>query len=257
MSSGMQWAPAKFRVALTPQKGPQHCGNRKLQLRIGVQQGCSSCHRSGTQIVDSFAFSILVLHLLASYLYSWLALHSLPLGPFLSIILLIQAAHCLLAFSFSNLELLQPVLLRRGSETLGAPGSSAPTASNPLLQHFFQHHWTQGQYIRSQHRLQHQSTISYHRCIHLLLTIAMARSMAVKLSCILVSLFCPLQPVTLWKINVSPWCREAEPCPDVHTRVVHPAVPCGPCMLEPVAFAMHIPSAQCARGCLSLTLSAA
>ncbi|OXB75650.1 UNVERIFIED_CONTAM: hypothetical protein H355_001294, partial [Colinus virginianus] len=162
---------------------------------------------SGTQIVDSFAFSILlVLRLLASYLYSWLALHSLPLGPFLSTILLIQAAHCLLAFSFSNLELLQPVLLRRGSRTLGAPGSSAPTASNPLLQHFCQHHWAQGQYIRSQHRLQHQSTISYHRCIHLLLTIAVARSMAEKLSCILVLLLCPLQPVTLWKINVSPWC---------------------------------------------------
>ncbi|XP_042676805.1 uncharacterized protein LOC122161431 [Centrocercus urophasianus] len=141
------------------------------------------------ELLDSFPFSILlVLHLLVSYPYSWLALHSLPLGPFFTTILLIQAATSLLAFSFSSLEFLRTV--------------ECPTASTPLSQPFCQHCQAPRQNIRSQHCPRHRSTISYYRCIHLLLTVATSQSVAVQLSCILLPLLCPLQPITLQKIDV-------------------------------------------------------
>lgn len=98
-----------------------------------------------------------------------------------------------------------------------------PTASTPLSQPFCQHCQAPRQNIRSQHCSRHRSTISYYRCIHLLLTVATSQSVAVQLSCILLPLLCPLQPITLQKIDVYPWCQEAEPCPDLHTC----RVPCG------------------------------
>ncbi|XP_015727286.1 uncharacterized protein LOC107318217 isoform X2 [Coturnix japonica] len=162
------------------------------------------------ELFDSFPFSILlVLHLLVSYPYSWLALHSLPLGPFLTTILLIQAATSLLAFSFSNLEFLQAGRTQR---------DALKRSSTVKQQHCHHSCWQQilsaccdscrrhcqapRKYIRSQRCPWHRPTISYYRCVHLLLTVATSQSMAVQLSCILLPLLCPLQPITMQKIDV-------------------------------------------------------
>ncbi|XP_019474598.1 uncharacterized protein LOC104912662 isoform X3 [Meleagris gallopavo] len=162
------------------------------------------------ELFDSFPFSILlVLHLLVSYPYSWLALHSLPLGPFFTTILLIQAATSLLAFSFSSLEFL------RTGRTQRDVLERSSTVRRQRCHHSCWHQilclccdsckkrcQAPRQYIRSQHCPRHRPTISYYRCIHLLLTVATSQSMAVQLSCILLPLLCPLQPITLQKIDV-------------------------------------------------------
>ncbi|XP_021249592.1 uncharacterized protein LOC110397528 isoform X2 [Numida meleagris] len=165
------------------------------------------------ELFDSFPFStFLVLHLLVSYPYSWLALHSLPLGPFFSTILLIQAVISLLVFRFSNLEFLQPGRTQR--EVLEQSGTArrqrCHRCHHSCWHHILRlccdscrrHRQAPGQCIRPQHRPQHRPTISYYGCIHLLLTVATSQSVAVQLSCILLPLLCPLQPITLQKIDV-------------------------------------------------------
>ncbi|XP_019474597.1 uncharacterized protein LOC104912662 isoform X2 [Meleagris gallopavo] len=166
------------------------------------------------ELFDSFPFSILlVLHLLVSYPYSWLALHSLPLGPFFTTILLIQAATSLLAFSFSSLEFLRTGRTQR--DVLERSSTVRRQRCHHSCWHqilclccdsckkpFCQRCQAPRQYIRSQHCPRHRPTISYYRCIHLLLTVATSQSMAVQLSCILLPLLCPLQPITLQKIDV-------------------------------------------------------
>ncbi|XP_042734070.1 uncharacterized protein LOC122183809 isoform X1 [Lagopus leucura] len=166
------------------------------------------------ELFDSFPFSILlVLHLLVSYPYSWLALHSLPLGPFFTTILLIQAATSLLAFSFSSLEFLRTGRTQR--DVLEQSSTVRRQRCHHSCWHqilclccdsckkpFCQHCQAPRQNIRSQHCPRHRSTISYYRCIHLLLTVATSQSVAVQLSCILLPLLCPLQPITLQKIDV-------------------------------------------------------
>eukprot|EP00076_Gallus_gallus_P043662 XP_025009200.1 uncharacterized protein LOC100857766 isoform X3 [Gallus gallus] len=170
------------------------------------------------ELFDSFPFSILlVLHLLVSYPYSWLALHSLPLGPFFTTILLIQAAASLLAFSFSNLEFLRTAgktqrdVLERSSTVKRQRCHSCHRfcwhhilclCCDSCRRHFCQHRQAPRKYSRPQRCPHHRPTISYYRCVHLLLTVATSQSVAVQLSCILLPLLCPLQPITLQKIDV-------------------------------------------------------
>ncbi|POI25351.1 hypothetical protein CIB84_010904 [Bambusicola thoracicus] len=166
------------------------------------------------ELFDSFPFSVLlVLHLLVSYPYSWLALYSLPLGPFFTTILLLQAATSLLAFSFSNLEFLRTGRTQRDVQERSSTVRRQRChcfcwhhilylCCDSCRRHFCQHGQVPRKHSRPQRCPWYRPTISYYRCAHLLLTVATSQSVAVQLSCILLPLLCPLQPITLQKIDV-------------------------------------------------------
>lgn len=82
---------------------PLHCsthGVAELPFHISISGMLESSTSSPCSVTTALCP-------VPSHRYSWLALHSLPLGPFFTTILLIQAATSLLAFSFSSLEFLR------------------------------------------------------------------------------------------------------------------------------------------------------